>query len=201
MIGYLKGELADSRQGKIIIDVNGVGFEVIVSDKTRENMPSIGNEIKIYTYMCVREDDISLFGFSRHDEQDMFLKLITVSGVGPKGALAILSVLDVPDLKYAILSEEASKIAKAPSIGKKTAERIIIDLKDKIDRSEIIGVTSSDEKEASSGKITGEKADAVDALVSLGYDRKSSEKAVLSVENSDSMNSSDILKQALRFLF
>lgn len=199
MIGYLRGELAESRAGKIVIDVNGVGFEVIVSEKTREELPAIGNDVKVFTFMAVREDDISLYGFARRDEQDMFLKLISVSGVGPRGALAILSVLDVPDLKYAILCEEGARIAKAPTIGKKTAERIIIDLKDKIDKSEIIGVKSEDT--VSETKLSSEAKDAIDALVSLGYDRKSSEKAVNSVEDVNSMESGDILKAALQFLF
>ncbi|MCQ2520385.1 MAG: Holliday junction branch migration protein RuvA [Lachnospiraceae bacterium] len=202
MIGYLRGELAENRLGQIVIDVSGVGYEVTVSEKTRENLPDIGNPVKIFTYMSVREDGVSLFGFARKDEQDMFYKLISVSGVGPKGALAILSVFEVPDLKYAILSEDAAKIAKAPTIGKKTAERIIIDLKDKIDRSEILGVSPSDSASTSdSAKLAPAAEDAVDALIALGYDKNASKKAVMSVEGSEELDTSAILKQALQFLF
>lgn len=202
MIGYLRGELAENRLGQIVIDVSGVGYEVTVSEKTRENLPDIGNPVKIFTYMSVREDGVSLFGFARKDEQDMFYKLISVSGVGPKGALAILSVFEVPDLKYAILSEDAAKIAKAPTIGKKTAERIIIDLKDKIDRSEILGISPSDSASTSdNAKLAPAAEDAIDALIALGYDKNASKKAVMSVEGSEELDTSAILKQALQFLF
>ncbi|MBO7334322.1 MAG: Holliday junction branch migration protein RuvA [Lachnospiraceae bacterium] len=200
MIGYLRGELAENRPGQIVIDVNGVGYEVIVSDKTRENLPAIGNPVKVYTFLSVREDGVSLYGFERKDEQDMFYKLISVSGVGPKGALSILSVFDVPDLKYAILNADGTKISKAPTIGKKTAERIIIDLKDKIDKSEILGIVPEETADTNI-KLAGEAKDAVDALISLGYDRKASEKAVIAVEGYDKLESGDILKKALQYLF
>lgn len=200
MIGYLRGELAENRPGQIVIDVNGVGYEVTISEKTRENLPGLGEQVKIFTYMSVREDGVSLFGFARKDEQDMFYKLISVSGVGPKGALAILSVFEVPDLKYAILSEDAGKISKAPTIGKKTAERIIIDLKDKIDKSEIIGVSPSEPDEMDNTKLSAEVTDAVDALVALGYDKNGAKKAVMSVEGYAEMDSSEIIKKAFQFL-
>lgn len=199
MIGYLRGELVDNRPSKIVIDVNGVGYEVTVSERTRENLPQIGNDVKIYTYMSVREDGISLYGFERIDEQDMFYKLISVSGVGPKGALAVLSVFDVPDLKYAILAGDSTKISKAPTIGKKTAERIIIDLKDKIDESEILNVSPT-KSEPSQDKLSIAAADAVDALIALGYDKKAAHNAVSSVEGNDILDTSEILKKALQFL-
>lgn len=201
MIGYLRGELAENRDGCIIVDVGGVGYEVTVSQKTCENLPSIGNEVKIYTYLSVREDGVTLFGFERKDEQDMFFKLIGVNGVGPKSALYIFDAFDVPDLKYAIISEDSKRISKANTIGKKTAERIILELKDKIDRNEILGVSPIEDEPEGKKKLDGEAADAVDALVSLGYDRKSSEKAVTSVEGYDKLDSSEILKKALTYLF
>ena len=120
--------------------------------------------------------------------------------MGPKGALSILSVFDVPDLKYAILNADGTKISKAPTIGKKTAERIIIDLKDKIDKSEILGIVPEETADTSI-KLAGEAKDAVDALISLGYDRKASEKAVIAVEGYDKLESGDILKKALQYLF
>ena len=201
MIGYLRGELAENRDGNIIVDVSGVGYEVKVSQKTSENLPSIGREVKIYTYLSVREDGVTLFGFERKDEQDMFFKLIGVNGVGPKSALFILDAFDVPNLKYAIISEDSKRLSKANTIGKKTAERIILELKDKIDRNEILGVSPLEEESDGKLKPEGEAADAVDALVSLGYDRKSSEKAVMSVDGYDKLDSSEILKKALTYLF
>lgn len=200
MIGYLRGELIENRPGQIMIDVNGVGYVVSVSETTREDLPSIGSEIRVYTYMSVREDGITLFGFLTRDQQDMFLKLIGVNSVGPKGALSILSVFSVPDLKYAILQGDSTKIAKAPTIGKKTAEKIIIDLKDKIDPNEVIGVMGETEEEKSRSTLTGEAKDAVEGLVALGYDRRASEKAVVSVEGFEEMSSGDIIKKAFLFL-
>lgn len=199
MIGYLRGELMENRPGRIMIDVNGVGYVVTISESTREELPSIGNEVKIFTYMSVREDGISLYGFTTRDQQDMFLMLIGVNGLGPKGALAILSVFSVPDLKYAILASDSGKISKAPTIGKKTAERIILELKDKIDPNEIIGV-NPDGAEKSSGKLEGEARDAVDGLVALGYDKKAAERAVSSVEGYGEMESAEIIKKAFLFL-
>jgi len=198
MIGCLRGELLENRPGQIMIDVGGVGYLVSVSETTREELPSIGNEVKVFTYMSVREDGITLYGFLTRDQQDMFMRLIGVSGVGPKGALAILSVFTVPDLKYAILSSDSTRISKAPTVGKKTAERIIIDLKDKIDPNEVLGIEPEDKDEKVS--FGAEAKDAVEGLVALGYDRKASESAVKSVEGYESMNSADIIKKAFIFL-
>lgn len=200
MIGYLKGNLVEARQGKILIDVNGVGFFVNVSSSTTDNLPAIGNEIKVFTYMSVREDDISLFGFETRDMLDIFLQLIAVSGVGPKGALSILSVFTVPDLKYAIITENATAIAKAPTIGKKTAEKIIIDLKDKMSKEDYLASAGISDAPALEKELQGELKDAVDALVALGYDKKESRKAVLTIENVEKLNSNMILKQALKYM-
>ncbi len=199
MIGYLRGELIENREGHIIIDVGGVGYVVLVSERTREELPAIGGEVRIYTHMSVREDDVSLFGFLRKDEQEMFNKLIQVSGVGPKGALNILSTFDVANLKYAIVSGDAGKIAKAPTIGKKTAEKIIIDLKDKINKDEILEY-SAEETVSADPKLSDDARDAIDALVALGYDRKRSEKAVASIEGHNEMDTSAILKEAFPLL-
>lgn len=201
MIGSLRGELTENRPGQIMVDVNGVGYIVYVSESTREDLPSIGNEIKIYTYMAVREDAISLYGFITKDQQDMFLKLITVSGVGPKNALVLLSVFSVLDLKYAILSEDSAKISKAPGVGKKTAERIIIDLKDKIDKNELIGVKPENTESIEKTDLSGEAKDALEALVALGYDKKSATKAISMIDDLDSKKSNEILKLALLNIF
>lgn len=201
MIGSLRGELTENRPGQIMVDVNGVGYIVYVSESTREDLPSIGNEIKIYTYMAVREDAISLYGFITKDQQDMFLKLITVSGVGPKNALVLLSVFSVLDLKYAILSEDSAKISKAPGVGKKTAERIIIDLKDKIDKNELIGVKPENTESIEKTDLSGEAKDALEALVALGYDKKSATKAISMIDDLDGKKSNEILRLALLNIF
>ncbi len=200
MIGYLRGELIENRSGQVIIDVNGVGYAVIVSETTREELPAIGNEVRVFTYMSVSENGIGLYGFLTRDQQDMFLKLIGVNSVGPKAALGILSFFSVPDLKYAIVNADSTKISKAPGVGKKTAEKIIIDLKDKIDPAEVIGVAGTNTDDVASAKLTGEARDAVEALVALGYDKRQSEKAVISVEGYEEMVSGDIIKKAFLFM-
>ncbi|MCQ2523234.1 MAG: Holliday junction branch migration protein RuvA [Lachnospiraceae bacterium] len=201
MIGYVKGELVESRNGKIVVEVNGIGYNIIVSDTLREELPSIGNQVKIYTYTSVREDAINLYGFTSRDSLDMFYMLLGVSGVGPKGAQSILSFFNVMDLKYAIISENSTLISKAPTIGKKTAERIVIDLKDKISKEDLlvgandIGVTSSNKD------VPDEAKDAIDALAALGYDKKEATKAILSIEHVEELDTNTILKQALKYLY
>ncbi|MCR4727879.1 MAG: Holliday junction branch migration protein RuvA [Lachnospiraceae bacterium] len=200
MIGYLKGTLEESRPGAIIVENGGFGIRVLVSETTRENLPGIGEDVKIYTHMNVREDDISLFGFLKRDELDMFDLLITVNGVGPKGAMGILGIFSVSDIKYFIVTASSDKLSKAPGIGKKTAERIIIDLKDKIPSDEI--VTLSDLEADFSADFSSVAAkDAVEALVALGYADREARRAVSNVSNADSMDANDILKAALQYLF
>ena len=199
MIGYLRGELLENRPGHIMIDVGGVGYIVSVSESMREELPAIGNEVRVFTYMSVREDGITLYGFNTRDQQDMFLMLIGVSGVGPKGAQGILSVFSVPDLKYAILNSDSTKIAKAPGIGKKTAERMIVDLKDKIDPNDVLGLSPEAGKDSNKA-LSGEAKDALEGLVALGFARKASEKAILSVEGYEELSSGDIIKKAFLFL-
>ena len=144
MIEFLRGKVADLGLNRICIDVNGVGYVVSISETTASLMPSVGEEVKIYTYMSVREDGVSLYGFPAYDDLEIFKLLISVSGVGPKGALAVLSCLPPDDLRFAILSGDSKAIAKAPGIGKKTAERVIIDLKDKISAEDTVrGVLES----------------------------------------------------------
>lgn len=197
MIGYVKGILEESRPGKIVVEVNGFGINVFVSDSMREELPAIGNEVKIYTYTAVREDDISLYGFYTRDELDLFNLLISVSGVGPKGAQAMLGVFSVSEIKYFIVTEDVSHLSKAPTIGKKTAERIIIDLKDKVN-AEDIAILKDTAKQSS---LPAEAKDAIDALVALGYDKKTAEAAVSKIEGLDELTSNQILKLSLQYMF
>lgn len=197
MIGYVKGILEESRPGKIVVEVNGFGINVFVSDSLREELPAIGNEVKIYTYTAVREDDISLYGFYTRDELDLFNLLISVSGVGPKGAQAMLGAFSVSEIKYFIVTEDVSHLSKAPTIGKKTAERIIIDLKDKVN-AEDIAILKDTAKQSS---LPTEAKDAIDALVALGYDKKTAEAAVSKIEGLDELTSNQILKLSLQYMF
>lgn len=200
MIGYIKGELIESRPGKIVVENNGIGYNIIVSEGVREELPSIGEQVKIFTFTGVREDAISLYGFLTRDSLDMFYQLLGVSGVGPKGAQMILSVFTVPDLKYAILTDNSTLISKTPTIGKKTAERIIIDLKDKISEDDILNLSASTDVNDDK-KLPDSVKDAVDALVALGYDRKQAVNAVKNIDKPEELDTNNLLKAALKYLF
>ena len=132
MYSYIKGTLVEASAEGIVVDNQGIGYGILVPGQVLEYLPSIGEEVKIYTYHYVREDMIALYGFLTREDVNIFKMLIGVSGIGPKGALAILSVMSTDDLRFAILGEDAKAIARAPGIGAKTAQRLIIELKDKI---------------------------------------------------------------------
>ena len=133
MYAYISGKLEGVAEDAVIIDNHGIGYQILVPSSTLDRLPSVGGEVKVYTYLQVREDAMVLFGFLTKEELELFKRLITVTGIGPKGALAILSTLSVDDLRFAILSGDAKAIAAAPGIGVKTAQRVILDLKDRMD--------------------------------------------------------------------
>lgn len=202
MIAYVKGIVADIAQDNVVIDVNGIGYNVKISANTVSAIPEIGEEIKMYTYTLVREDAFLLYGFLTRDELEIFKKCITVNGIGPKGALAILSVLDADTLRFAILSGDAKAIAKAPGIGAKTAERLILDLKDKISLEDTL--ISKEATGYSGGRTSEENAavqEAIEALVALGYGQGDSMKAVKSIPDRDTLDAGTLLKLALKNMF
>ncbi len=201
MIGYVKGTLEESRPGKVVIDVNGFGVNVCVSDTLREELPAIGNFVKLYTYMSVREDAMTLYGFLTRDALDLFNLLITVSSIGPKVALGLLGAYSVADIKYLIVTEDVSKLSKAPSIGRKTAERIVLELKDKVNKDEINGLLDAVNVNASGTALTDNCKDAIEALVALGYDRKDATNAVSMVEHPEELDAGQILKLSLKNMF
>lgn len=201
MIAYLKGILADATDENVVLEVNGIGYNVKVNARTTEMLPRIGEEVKIYTYTSVREDAVNLFGFLTKDDLEMFRLLITVSGIGPKGALAVLSVLDADGLRFAIISGDSKAIAKAPGVGAKTAERVIIDLKDKVSIEDSFVQKENREAQAD-GQAAGEiMKEAAEALTALGYAASDALRAVKQVENAEQMEVEELLKQALKKLF
>ena len=139
MIGYLTGEVVRTTEKSVLLDVNNVGFLVNINSRDAQRMPSRGSMVKIFTHMSVREDDISLFGFIDEEDLDVYKMLINISGVGPKAALSILSVLSAPELQMAVLADDAAAIAKAPGVGKKIAQKLILELKDRLDPEQVIG--------------------------------------------------------------
>ena len=202
MIGYIKGRLEEVMDGAIIVDNNGIGYEILVPASVIGSLPSKGNEVKIYTYMNVREDSLQLFGFMTRDDLEVFKMLITVSGIGPKGALGILGVMSADDVRFAVMSEDAKTISKAPGIGAKTARKLIIELKDKLNFKDVIeGALDRGENAAANSSASADKqiiSDAVEALTALGYSASYAMKAVRMVEMTDDMTVEMLLKLSLK---
>ena len=200
MIGFIRGSLAEKGDGYIIVDVNGVGYEIFVPANSRAYLSSEGSEVMVYTAMTVREDDVSLYGFMRKGELDAFRKLITVSGVGAKAAVSVLSAFSLEQLQQAIVFEDVKTLTKANGIGKKTAERIVLELKDKFSTEE--GISASDTEESSDrGQILSDgRSEAVSALISLGYTRGEASGALASITDNE-LTAEEYIKRALKNLF
>lgn len=198
MIGYIKGEIAQIQEGRIIVDNHGIGYLMLVPGSVLERIRT-GDEVKMHTYLQVKEDGIQLFGFLSADDLEVFQLLLGVNGIGPKAALGILSGLGTDNLRFAVLSEDAAAIAKAPGVGKKTAQKLILELKDKFSLEDAFEqkLTHAQE-EASAAGNDGACSEAVQALVALGYSGTEALKAVNRVENSADMDVEQILKAALK---
>lgn len=202
MIGYIKGTIEGIFPDSILVENHGIGYQIYTSGIVIGQKCQMNASVKMFTYMHVREDDISLFGFPTTEELDTFKLLLGVNGVGPKAALAVLSVLSVKDLTYAVMSGDAKAITKANGIGAKGANRIIMELKDKLTIDSLAGEDSiSGESALSDGLLGNEIQDAVLALVSLGYSDSEAMKAVRQIPNADKLESEELLKQALKHLF
>lgn len=200
MYSYIKGELSEIvAENHIVVENGGIGYNIYIPGQVLSLLPGVGEEVKIYTYLCVREDAFILYGFLTRDDLNVFKLLIGVSGIGPKGALAILSVMSTDDLRFAVLSDDAKAIAKAPGVGNKTAQRLIIELKDKLSLEDAFEQKLSHTKEAASGsELKGIRNEAVEALVSLGYSSSEALKVLRDIEITEDSSVEDILKQALK---
>ena len=155
MISYIKGALGAVEDDVIVVETGGIGLAVHVPLSLLEELPALGEEVTVYTYFQVREDAMTLYGFLHRQDREMFKQLIGVNGIGPKGALGILSIMRPDDLRIAIVSGDAKAISKAPGIGAKTAQRLILDLKDKVDLEEVMMASFGGGKEDTSGAGTG----------------------------------------------
>lgn len=199
MIGFVRGILAEKGNGYIVVDVNGIGYLISVPANSGAYLASEGQDVMVYTDMIVREDDVSLYGFSRKGELEAFKKLITVNGVGAKAGLSILSSFTLEQLQEAIAFEDAKALTKANGIGKKTAERIVLELKDKFSASGSetqgeIAIGNSGEGTAGNGR-----SEAVEALIALGYTRGEATSALAHVKD-NSLTAEDYIKAALKNL-
>ncbi len=208
MISYIKGTLASVGQDAIVVESgSGVGFGIHVPLSVLERLPAVGERITIYTYFQVREDAMVLFGFLSRQDREMFQQLIGVNGIGPKAALGILSALRPDELRLAIVNGDAKAISRAPGVGSKTAQRLILDLKDRISADELLASTGytgaaggpAGEAGAEAGMAEAAR-EAIQALVALGYTGAEASRAVKQVEITDGMDAEAVLKASLRHL-
>ncbi len=200
MFAFIKGEIISVKGQTLVLECGGIGYEILVPATTSDGfLNRIGDTAKIYTFLSVREDGVSLFGFGSEEELDFFKLLITVNGIGPKGALGILSFLTPDELRYAILADDAKRIAKAPGIGAKTAGKLILELKDKIKLEDVIeSKLKAGERQAAPLGDKQDRKDAIEALTSLGYSAADATKAVRAAESLGVEGVEDLIKAALK---
>ena len=202
MIQFIRGTLVSIEDDRVVVDVNGVGYGIFMSVQAMSLLPQAGSEVKIHTYLNVKEDAMQLFGFLTRDDLMIFRLLIGVNGIGPKGGQAILSVLSPDNLRFAVLSGDVKAISAAPGIGKKMAEKLILELKDKLKIEDAL------EHSVTGGELPGRAAEgtdhiqseAVQALVALGYGSTEALKAVKEVPLEEEADVESVLKAALKLL-
>ncbi len=194
MISFLKGIIAAKTENGVVIDVGGIGFSVSMPSSDIARVGSVGENITVNTYFQIRDEQPEMYGFLTSEQMTYFNRLISISGIGPKAALAILGTLSVQDLAFAIISEDVKAITRAPGVGTKMAQRVILELKGKIDTQEAVG-SSIGARPVQSGvrSDTG----AVNALIALGASPSEAQKTVMQI-NADGMSTEDIIKEALR---
>ncbi len=193
MFRYIKGTIEMKLAQSVVVECGGVGFEMTVPQNSRLYLAPEGSEVTVFTYMSVREDDISLFGFDDEDGLLLFEKLITVNGIGAKAAMAILSAMPASEVKKAIVFEDADMLTRANGIGKKTAQRIVLELKDKMKDITVEDLPGADIAPAAS---SSDKQQATDALMALGYSRTEAAAALVGAE--DGLSVEDYIKIALK---
>ena len=201
MISFLKGFIEEKSEKSIFLDVHGVGYEIYMPTGSASMLPAVGEEVKIHTYLQVSENGIGLYGFLTKDELNVFKLLITVNGIGPKGAVGILSVLTANELRLAVLSDDDKAISKAPGIGAKTAKKLILELKDKFHLEDALEEIAEPVKVVSRGSAMNDAhAEAVQALTALGYSNSDALKAVKLADGGEQLTTEELLKAALKQL-
>lgn len=201
MIGYLKGEVTGIYDDRILLEVGGIGYNVLMPASALNALSGLGDEIKVYTYLAVREDAMQLYGFLTKDDLDIYKMLITVNGIGPKAALSILSVLSSDELRFAVLSSDVKAISAAPGIGAKSAQRVIIELKDKFSLEDTFEQTLNRNKNKSeNSELSSNRKEAAQALTSLGYSSSDAYRAIKEADIEPEDDVETILKKALKHI-
>ena len=199
MIAYISGALVSAGENYIVIDNHGMGYRIFVSGKFLEHIPAYGTQIKIYTHMYIREDELTLYGFHSEEELSVFRILIGISGVGPKVAMAILTALTIQELQLAVISEDAKTISKANGVGAKGASRIILELKDKLKMEDMMDAAYEQSIVQDTQDLNAAR-DAILALVNLGYSNSEAALAVKKIGDTSQMDIESILTAALKKL-
>lgn len=197
MLSYIKGTLEQISEKSIVVEAGGLGYSIFVSSSLQAGLPALHQNVKIYTHMNVKEDGISLYGFLSLEELKLFHQLITVSGIGPKGAMGFLEQMTPSQVIMAILSGDEKMLSKAPGIGKKTAQRVILELKDKFHPEEVFSSAQTIHGMSSPTESSGARWETIDALTSLGYGQSEAAKAVTKVYQ-DGLSTEQLLKKALK---
>ena len=202
MISFICGQVADITENSVIIETGGIGYEIFMTGEAIEQAARMEGKVKIHTYFQVREDAMQLYGFLNRDALSVFKLLIGVSGIGPKGGLGILAQLTPDELRFAVMSKDIKAISAAPGIGKKTAEKLIVELKDKLKIEDVLDhqVEAANGAAEDTVNAQGLQADAVQALTALGYGSTEALQAVRKVEMDESTTVEDLLKGALKYL-
>ena len=199
MITFLHGTVVSVTEKRLVLEVGGVGFQVGISALDSVNMPAQGEDVTIYTYMSVREDGISLYGFLSEDDLDIFRLMIGVSGIGPKVALGILSALTGDDVRMAILSDDAKTIAKAPGIGAKGAQKLILELRDKISATDMLEkLSSGGSNTAANAAFEAAREEAVQVMTALGFSRSEAVRMIRNADIREDMDADEILTAAMK---
>ena len=199
MIAFVHGIAADMTENSVIVETGGIGYEIYMTGESLSQLP-MGEKVKIHTYFQVREDAMQLYGFLKKDDLQMFKLLLGVNGVGPKAAMGVLSGITADELRFSVLSDDVKTLSKAPGIGKKTAQKLILELKDKLkleDAFELKFVHEQEKAEAS-GDVSDGRQEAVAALVALGYSSTDALRAVRKVTEVSSDDVEGLLKAALK---
>ena len=205
MIAFVRGTVVDITESTVILENGNIGYEIYMPSNVLGRDIRMGQEVKIHTYFHVKEDLMQLLGFLIKDDLEMFKLLLTVNGIGPKGAMGVLSGITADELRFAVLADDVKTISKAPGIGKKTAQKLILELKDKLKLEDAFEMKLAHEQGAvvsnTAGTVTDGKKEAVEALVALGYSNTEALKAVRAVTGVDESDVEAILKAALKNMF
>ena len=201
MIGFIKGELAEIKENYIVLETGNIGYEINLPTSAILDLPPRKSTIKLYTYLHVKEDALSLYGFLSKDDLEMFKLLITVNGIGPKGALGMLSGITADEIRFAVLAEDTKAITKAPGIGPKTASKIILELKDKFKLESAFEQKLMNQSEKlNSQSLYGKREEAIQVLLALGYSSSDAYKIISQIEITEDMDTEEILKLCLKRL-